>query len=115
MQGFWSAPSPAALPAGLLTVVNMDSIPSGAADPFATAKVGFAQSKGQTAQAAMAAGATDSGASAVVQNCHGGLVPPFCNTAVRGFFRPALTPRPKQQAIDGVVLNVDVRAKRRLT
>ena len=90
MQGFWSAPSPAALPAGLLTVVDVDSSPSSAADPFAAAKVGFGQAKSQTAQAAVAAGATDGGASAVVQNYHGGLVPPFCNATARGFFQQVL-------------------------
>jgi dienelactone hydrolase len=86
MQGFWSSPSPAAPAAGLLTVLNVDS-PAGAADPYAAAKAGFAQAKAATALAAVAAGATDGGTSAVVQAYHGGLVPPFCNTAARGFFQ----------------------------
>lgn len=90
MQGFWSAPSPAALPAGLLTVVDVDSAPASAADPFAAAKVGFGQAKAQTAQAAVAAGATDGGAGAVIGNYHGGLVPPFCNATARGFFQQVL-------------------------
>lgn len=90
MQGFWSAPSPAALPAGLLTVLDVDSNPSSASDPYAAAKVGFATAKSQTAQAAVAAGATDGGASAVVQAYHGTLVPPFCNAAARGFFGQVL-------------------------
>ncbi|MDB5939319.1 MAG: hypothetical protein JWP77_1683, partial [Polaromonas sp.] len=87
MQGFWTSPSPAAPPAGLLTVLNVDSPAAGAADPYAAAKAGFAQAKAGTASAAVAAGATDGGASAVVQAYHGGLVPPFCNAAARGFFQ----------------------------
>ena len=87
MQGFWTSPSPAAPAAGLLTVLNVDSPAAGAADPYAAAKAGFAQAKAGTAAAAVAAGASDGGASAVVQVYHGGLVPPFCNAAARGFFQ----------------------------
>ena len=87
MQGFWSSPSPAAPAAGLLTVLNVDSAPIGASDPYAAAKVGFAQARAGTASAAVAAGASDSGASAVAQAYHGTLVPPFCNAAARGFFQ----------------------------
>ena len=90
MQGYWSAPSPARPAAGLLTVLDVDSAPTGAADPYAAAKGGFAQAKAGTAQSAVAAGATDGGASAVVQAYHGGLVPPFCNAAARGFFQQVL-------------------------
>jgi hypothetical protein len=90
MQGFWSAPSPAAAAPGLVSVLDVDSAPAGATDPFAAAKVGFAQAKSGTAQQAVAAGATDGGASAVVQAYHGGLVPPFCNAAARGFFQQVL-------------------------
>ena len=82
MQGLWSAPSPLALPAGLLTVLDVDSAPTGAADPFAAAKAGFAQAKANTA--------AQGGASAVVQAYHGGLVPPFCTAAARGFFQQVL-------------------------
>ena len=87
MQAFWSSPSPAAPAAGLLSVLNVDSAPSSAADPYATPKAGFAQAKANTAAAAVAGGASDGGASAVVQAYHGGLVPPFCNAAARGFFQ----------------------------
>lgn len=73
MQAFW-----AALPVGLVTVLDVDSAPSGGADPFAAAKLGFAQAKAQT----FAAG----GQNAVVQTYHGSLVPPFCAAAARGFF-----------------------------
>ena len=64
--------------AKLVTVLDVDSAPTGATDPFAAAKVGFATAKAQTAAAG--------GAAAVVSNYHGGLVPPFCNAAARGFF-----------------------------
>jgi Prolyl oligopeptidase family len=90
MQAYWSAPSPASAAAGLVSVLDVDSAPSGATDPFATAKGGFAQAKAATAQAAVAAGATDGGASAVVQSYHASLVPPFCNAAARGFFQQVL-------------------------
>jgi len=73
MQAFW-----AALPVGLVTVLDVDSAPTGPADPFAAAKLGFAQAKAQT----FAAG----GQTAVVQAYHGGLVPPFCAASARGFF-----------------------------
>ena len=82
MQGLWSAPSPLALPAGLLTVLDVDSAPTGASDPFAAAKAGFAQAKAATA--------AQGGASAVVQAYHGALVPPFCTAAARGFFQQVL-------------------------
>ena len=87
MQAYWSSPSPAAPAAGLLTVLNVDSAPAGAADPYAAVKAGFGQAKAGTAAAAVSAGASDGGASAVVQAYHGSLVPPFCNAAARGFFQ----------------------------
>ncbi|CAN5496253.1 hypothetical protein BH10PSE16_BH10PSE16_16370 [soil metagenome] len=87
MQAFWSSPSPAAPAAGVLNVLNVDSAATGATDPYATVKAGFAQAKAGTAAAAVSAGATDGGASAVVQAYHGSLVPPFCNAAARGFFQ----------------------------
>jgi hypothetical protein len=90
MQGYWSPPSPASAAAGLLNVLDVDSVPTGATDPYAAAKGGFAQAKAATAQAAVAAGATDGGAGAVVQAYHGGLVPPFCNAAARSFFQQVL-------------------------
>lgn len=89
MQGFWSAGS-AAMPPGLLQVLDVDSAATGAADPYAAVKVGFAQTKAATAAAAVSAGATDGGASAVIQAYHGSLVPPFCNAAARGFFQQVL-------------------------
>jgi len=56
--------------------------PSGADDPFAAAKAGFAQAKAATA--------AQGGANAVVQAYHGGLVPPFCTAAARGFIQQVL-------------------------
>ena len=80
MQAFWAA---LALPVGLITVLDVDSAPTGASDPFAAAKLGFAQAK---AQVAAAAGGGAAGQQAVVQEYHGTLVPPFCAASARGFF-----------------------------
>jgi acetyl esterase/lipase len=66
------------VPAAAVAVLDVDSAPTGATDRFAAAKVGFAQAKASTAAAG--------GATAVLQNYHGGLVPPFCNAAARGYF-----------------------------
>jgi hypothetical protein len=80
MAALW-APQVAAR---LVTVLDVDSAVTGATDPFAAAKLGFAQSKTATINAAIAAGKDP--ATAVVSSYHGGLVPPFCNAAARGFF-----------------------------
>jgi len=76
------------LPAAAITLVDVDSAPTGAADPFAAAKVGFAQSKNATISAAVAAKADP--AVAVATAYHGSLVPPFCQAAARGFFQAVL-------------------------
>ncbi len=72
----------------LLTVLDLEAAlgTPGPANPFYAAKAGFAQAKQGTFLAA--GGATDpaAGQQAVVQAYHGGLVPPFCTAAVRGFF-----------------------------
>jgi hypothetical protein len=68
--------------AGLVTVLDVDSAPTGATDPFAAAKVGFATAKNQVA--------AQGGAAAVTQAYHGTLVPPFCSAAARGFFQNVL-------------------------
>jgi acetyl esterase/lipase len=65
-------------PAPVVTVLDVDSAPTGPTDPFALAKGGFAQAKAATAAAG--------GAEAVIRNYHGSLVPPFCQAAARGFF-----------------------------
>jgi alpha/beta superfamily hydrolase len=76
------------LPAAALTVLDVDSAPTGATDPFAAAKVGFAQTKTATINAAVKAGADPT--VAVASAYHGSLVVPFCNAAARGFFQGVL-------------------------
>jgi hypothetical protein len=86
--GFFAARG---LPASALAVLDLETAPTSAADPFAPAKVGFAQAKAATAAAAAAAGANAVGqATAVVLAYHGSLVPPFCNAAARGYFQQVL-------------------------
>lgn len=72
------------VPAQAVTVLDVDSAPTGAADPFALAKGGFAQAKTKTATDAAAAGADP--VAAVARAYHGDLVSPFCNAAARGYF-----------------------------
>ncbi len=76
MKALWGA-----LPAGLVTVLDVDSAVTGPSDPFAAAKMGFAQTKQSMA---VAAGAN--AAATITAAYHGTLVPPFCNAAARGFF-----------------------------
>jgi Prolyl oligopeptidase family len=71
MQGFW-----AALPAGLVTVLDVNAAPA-ANDPFAAVKVGFAATEAEI----FASG----GQTAVVESYHT-TVAPFCTAAARGFF-----------------------------
>ena len=86
--GFFAA---SGLPASALTVLDLEAAPTSAADPFAAAKVGFAQAKAATAAAAAQQGASPSAqATAVVLAYHGTLVPPFCNAAARGYFQQVL-------------------------
>lgn len=80
MGALWTAQ----VAAHVVTVLDVDSLASSSgpnADPFYAAKAGFAQSKAATASAAGA-----NAAAAVTASYHGGLVPPFCNAAARGFF-----------------------------
>lgn len=76
------------LPAAALTVLDVDSNPTSAADPFAAAKVGFGIAKAAVVNAAVAAGQNP--AVAVAGAYHGTLVPPFCMAAARGFFQQVL-------------------------
>ena len=62
-----------------VTTLDLEADVTGPTDPFALAKGGFAQ--------AVAATFTSGGQTAVVTSYHGGLVPPFCNAAARGFFQ----------------------------
>ncbi len=82
-QAYWQN---AGVAPGLTTVLDVDSPVSGANDPYAPIKNGFAQAKAAVAAQAVAAGATDGGASAVLQAYHGDLVAPFCLLAARAFF-----------------------------
>jgi hypothetical protein len=81
MQSYWAAIG--ANPP--VTVLDVDASVT-AGDPYAALKTGFSIAKTALAVAAVAQGATDGGASAVTQNYHAALVPPFCLTAVRSFF-----------------------------
>lgn len=85
--GFNSVDSAAAMKAlgagALVTVFNLEdatTVPS-------SAKAGFDAQKTATSNAA---GGGAAGQTAVAQNYHGGLVPPFCNTITREFFRNLL-------------------------
>ncbi len=74
------------VPYQLVTVLDVDSpagVP-GADNPFFAAKYGFSQAK----SALLAA--TD--ATTVMTSYHGGLVPPFCNAAAKGYFDLFLSP-----------------------
>lgn len=78
LQALWSAPSPAAMAPGLLSVLDVDAPVSGPDDPYAAIKTGFALAKaGATAQG---------GPAAALLMYHGVLVPPFCQLAARSFF-----------------------------
>ena len=81
MQAYWTFVAPPAAPS-LVTVLDVDSAPTGANDPFLLAKGGFAQ-----AEAAIDAGAGGgpAGQQARTQTYHT-TVAPFCSAAARGFF-----------------------------
>src|SRR5262249_26767836 len=81
MQDYWAATAPTAS----VTVVNVDSAP-GSNDPYATLKTGFQAAKDLVRTNAVVGGATDGGNQAVFSAYHAGLVPPFCMSAVKGFF-----------------------------
>jgi hypothetical protein len=82
MQGYWAAHAPSSTPDNILDV---DSTAS-SNDPYADLKAKFATAKLLVAATAIAQGATDGGASAVIDAYHATLVPPFCLSAVRSFF-----------------------------
>jgi hypothetical protein len=81
MQNYWMAHAPSAS----VTVLDVDSS-VGNGDPYAALKDGFAAAKTLIAANAVASGATDGGANAVLEAYHAGLVPPFCLSAVKSFF-----------------------------
>ncbi|RKE37858.1 prolyl oligopeptidase family protein [Paraburkholderia sp. BL23I1N1] len=82
-QAYWQN---AKVPAGLTSVLDVDSPVAGPNDPYAPIKQGFANAKATLANQAVAGGATDGGASAVLQAYHGELVASFCMVAARAFF-----------------------------
>lgn len=82
-QAYWQN---AGVAPGLTSVLDVDSPVSGPNDPYAPIKTGFSEAKAAVAAQAVAAGATDGGASAVLQAYHGDLVAPFCLLAARAFF-----------------------------
>lgn len=76
------------MPAAALTLLDVDSAPTSASDPYAAAKVGFSQTKTAAINAAVKAGADPT--VAVASSYHGTLVVPFCTAAARGFFQGVL-------------------------
>ncbi|ANB75241.1 alpha/beta hydrolase family protein [Paraburkholderia phytofirmans] len=82
-QAYWQY---AKVPAGLTSVLDVDSPIAGSDDPYGPIKQGFASAKATLANQAVAGGATDGGASAVLQAYHGELVASFCMVAARAFF-----------------------------
>ncbi|AFT88560.1 alpha/beta hydrolase family protein [Paraburkholderia phenoliruptrix] len=76
----------AKVPAGLTSELDVDSAAGGPDDPFAAIKQGFAGAKAAVAREAVAAGAKDGGASAVLRAYHGELVAGSCMIAARAFF-----------------------------
>jgi len=72
MQQYW-----AALPAGAITVVDINATVTSPNDPFAAAKVGYQQT--------IAGIAAAQGQSAAVQAIHA-TEAPFCTAVARGFF-----------------------------
>jgi Prolyl oligopeptidase family len=81
MQDYWTA-NPPTTP---LTILDVDSSAT-SGDPYATIKQIFADAKTAMAVEAVADGATDGGALAVLQAYHATLVPPACISAVKTFF-----------------------------
>jgi alpha/beta superfamily hydrolase len=81
MQHYWTLNPPSASP----TVLDVDS-PVGNGDPYADLKNGFAAAKALVAASAVVGGASDGGATAVLEAYHATLVPPVCLSAVKSFF-----------------------------
>ncbi|HTV79858.1 MAG TPA: prolyl oligopeptidase family serine peptidase [Steroidobacteraceae bacterium] len=79
MQQYWTTHPPTTP----VTVLNVDTTPTGTYAAYQTA---FGVLKTAVAAAAVAGGATDGGALAVLEDYHAGLVPPVCLAAVKVFF-----------------------------
>ncbi len=82
MQGYWASVPPSSAP---ITVLDVDSSASGN-EPYDDLKEKFALAKDLVAAAAVVQGATDGGASAVLEAYHTTLVAPFCLAAASKFF-----------------------------
>lgn len=82
-QAFWKN---ANVPAALTSVLDVDAPIAGPNDPYAALKQGFATAKASLAAQAVAGGAQDGGAAAVLGAYHGDLVAPFCMLGARAFF-----------------------------
>jgi len=82
MQGYWASRAPST---AQISVLDLDSTASGS-ERYADLKSQFALAKQLIAAAAIAEGATDGGASAVMEAYHSALVTPFCLAAVTSFF-----------------------------
>ncbi|MEH3087995.1 MAG: alpha/beta hydrolase [Xylophilus ampelinus] len=85
MARLWTPPSALAPATTPVVALDVDSQATGAGDPYAALKAGFAQAKASVAAAG--------GANAVLASYHAGLVPPFCSAAARAFFQSALAAR----------------------
>ena len=81
MQAYWTAN----VPAGAVTFLDLDSALS-SGDPYSNLKTGVTAAKEAVRVAAVVGGASDGGDAAVLNAYHGGLVPPFCLSAVKSFF-----------------------------
>jgi poly(3-hydroxybutyrate) depolymerase len=81
MQHYWAASAPDAP----VTVLDIDS-PVAANDPYAGLKNAFVAAKDVVIASAVAGGATDGGALAVLEAYHASLVSPFCLSAAKSFF-----------------------------
>ena len=82
MQKYWVSTGAA----GWTSVLNLDAPPLSQADPYASVLAGFAASKAAIAANAVAQGATDGGALAVLESYHIQLEDPYCFAAARVFF-----------------------------
>jgi Prolyl oligopeptidase family len=82
MQGYWALVPPSSAP---ISVLDIDSSASGS-EIYDDLKSKFALVKDLVAAAAIAGGATDGGASAVLEAYHTTLVAPFCLAAASRFF-----------------------------
>ena len=82
IQGYWAAHATTATSVGVLDLESTVS----ANDPYGSLKQDFQIAKQVLAADAVVQGATDGGASAVLEAYHATLVAPFCLAAARTFF-----------------------------